>query len=122
MNKNDDDPHLKLPTPYRQFLISPPASPPVDWEPEFEREPVINYDLISAIAHLAPGIFSVSYRPFFSPILASRYIMSLCSIPLYSLLENSIVDLSRLKASVGHDKVNFLHIHFEEGVWGGEKR
>ncbi|OQR77778.1 calcipressin-2-like [Tropilaelaps mercedesae] len=52
---NNDDPYLQPPLPYKQFLISPPASPPVGWEPVAEAEPTINYDILSAIANLAPG-------------------------------------------------------------------
>ncbi|XP_060555432.1 protein sarah-like, partial [Ruditapes philippinarum] len=55
LNKDDDDPHLKLPPPHKQFLISPPASPPVDWEQSLESRPKINYDLLAAMAELAPG-------------------------------------------------------------------
>ncbi|XP_050531647.1 protein sarah [Daktulosphaira vitifoliae] len=49
------DQHLQLPAPVKQFLISPPASPPEGWVPRAEGEPLINYDLIAAIASLTPG-------------------------------------------------------------------
>lgn len=49
------DGHLRPPTPPRQFLISPPASPPVGWEPSEEQQPCINYDIIAALASMAPG-------------------------------------------------------------------
>lgn len=51
----NNSPHLKLPPLTKQFLISPPASPPLDWEPVLEAEPVINFDLLHAMASLAPG-------------------------------------------------------------------
>ena len=56
----DENPHLQLPAPHKQYLISPPASPPVDWEPCFEKKPVINYELLAALAQLAPGKLSTS--------------------------------------------------------------
>jgi len=46
---------LHPPKPTRMFLISPPASPPVGWEPVPESEPVINLELIAAISKLKPG-------------------------------------------------------------------
>ncbi|GAU94906.1 hypothetical protein RvY_06605 [Ramazzottius varieornatus] len=46
---------LELPPMEKQFLISPPASPPVGWEPVREEEPVIDSRLIAALAALQPG-------------------------------------------------------------------
>jgi len=48
--------YLEPPERDKQFLISPPASPPVGWEVIGEREPAINYDLINAIARMGPGM------------------------------------------------------------------
>lgn len=47
--------HLILPKMTRQFLISPPASPPENWQPISEDPPVIDVQLISALANLVPG-------------------------------------------------------------------
>lgn len=54
-SEEDTNAHLRLPPLEKQFLISPPASPPVGWNQEKEKEPVINFDLIARLAALAPS-------------------------------------------------------------------
>jgi len=50
-----EDPYLHTPALTKQFLISPPTSPPVGWQQPKEDRPVVDYDLLQAMAQLAPG-------------------------------------------------------------------
>ena len=51
---------LDLPQRTKQFLISPPASPPVDWAQVEEQNPCVDYSLVTALAKLQiPGTASI---------------------------------------------------------------
>lgn len=50
-NKN-----LQPPAPTKQFLISPPSSPPAGWQQAEECEPnIFSHDLLAALSNLNPG-------------------------------------------------------------------
>jgi len=53
--RDPEEEFLQLPPLEKQFLISPPCSPPVGWEQPREGNPVVDYDLLAAISKLAPG-------------------------------------------------------------------
>ena len=60
----DEEAFLHVPPLEKQFLISPPCSPPVGWEQPREDKPVVDYDLLAAMAQLSPGkktYINVSY-------------------------------------------------------------
>eukprot|EP00730_Choanoeca_flexa_P019984 TRINITY_DN9770_c0_g1_i2.p1 TRINITY_DN9770_c0_g1~~TRINITY_DN9770_c0_g1_i2.p1 ORF type:complete len:223 (+),score=24.13 TRINITY_DN9770_c0_g1_i2:61-729(+) len=47
--------HLQVPEQPRQFLISPPASPPVGWEPVEEDPPVVDHALVDRLMSMQPN-------------------------------------------------------------------
>ncbi len=52
---------LSVPEKTKQFLISPPASPPVGWEQAPEAQPCVDFTLVTALASLQlPGTLPLS--------------------------------------------------------------
>lgn len=55
--------HLQPPPLEKQFLISPPTSPPPGWSQAPEATPKINFDLLTAIAAMEPGEVHELFHP-----------------------------------------------------------
>lgn len=47
--------YLRPPQLEKQFLISPPVSPPIGWEQKIEDPPIVDLNLVAAIAQLQPS-------------------------------------------------------------------
>ncbi|VDO09100.1 unnamed protein product [Rodentolepis nana] len=90
MDDIDSIEHLALPKPEKQFLLSPPASPPVGWEPRPEAEPLINYDLLHAIASLEPGKEHELHPP---EMDKPRIVVTPCEGPLNTKKKKNLPDL-----------------------------
>ncbi|XP_014676715.1 PREDICTED: calcipressin-1-like [Priapulus caudatus] len=54
-NQQGGHSHLEPPPLEKQFLISPPTSPPAGWAQFHEARPKIDMDLITALVNLVPG-------------------------------------------------------------------
>ncbi len=53
---------MEAPQSDKLFLISPPSSPPVGWEQEFEEPPNVNLDLLAAISQMDPSKLFMNER------------------------------------------------------------
>jgi len=83
---NDDQANnsLQPPIPEKQFLISPPASPPVGWVQKEEDEPFC-FDLVSAVLELAPG---QDHKIHHGSGSAPSVVVSICDEPILHPLKS----------------------------------
>ena len=54
--------HLQPPKNQKNYLISPPSSPPKGWQPVLEEAPAINLDLLAALEKLNTGKLAIKPR------------------------------------------------------------
>ncbi|CAG7675286.1 unnamed protein product [Allacma fusca] len=120
-SRKSADGYLHPPTPDKQFLISPPASPPVGWEPRAEDQPNINFDLISALSQLAPGESHELYKPLSAT--HPSIVVHIAAAPTAaekSLLENGfkIIQTKRPPMNTAYNKFNRgSSTHRPETLW-----
>jgi len=84
--RDADNKYLEPPERDKQFLISPPASPPVGWEVIGEREPAINYDLINAIARMGPGVTHILCITLLLLLVFVLVLVLLVAVPVVPML------------------------------------
>lgn len=95
--------YLKPPAPFRQFLISPPASPPAGWEPRAEGEPLVNHDLLAALANLTPGEAHQLHHPH-TPDHPAIIVHTALLPPVDALPESATDDLASIKSRIPQTK------------------
>jgi len=88
------EPFLRPPEPEKLFLISPPSSPPVGWEQKVEDPPIVDLNLIAALAQLQPNqsheLFSSDHG-----INAPSIVIHTCDDP--NILPDDVNNLARQK-------------------------
>lgn len=95
--------YLKPPAPFRQFLISPPASPPAGWEPREEGEPLVNHDLLAALANLTPGESHELHHPH-TPDHPAIIVHTALLPTVDALPDSASDDLSAIKSRIPQTK------------------